>query len=179
LKPKSRLPKTVYAHCNKCKKTTEQHIIGKVLKTYKRWNTIKIKWFKPRKSRIPNIEYPKIRFPSFLNYLCGASSHTIHRDPYTLKFYETIELYYHNRLPENLAFKLLVFDVNHEFMHSLLYNFIDIETCQKYDNPFIALLTEFDFLSIAFTPKQKQQILDSMNTKPYFNFQTNKHHNNR
>jgi len=164
LKPKSRLPKTVYAQCNKCKTTTEQHIIGKVLKTYKKWNTIKIKWFKPRKSRIPNVEYPQIRFPSFINFLHGASSHSIRRNPKTMKIYETIEFYYHNNLPKDLAFKLLVFDVNHEYMHSLLYNFIDLETCRKYDNPFIALLTEFEYLQIAFTTKQKQQILNLIHT---------------
>jgi len=139
LKPKSRLPKTVYAQCNKCKTTTEQHIIGKVLKTYKRWNTIKIKWFKPKKTKIPNIQYPKIAYSGFMEKLYGCSSYENN----------VIRLYYHNRLNnEDLAFKLLVFDLNHEFMHCLLEKWINEYVSIKYDLNDISVNTEILYLQI-------------------------------
>jgi len=168
-KPKSRLPKTIYAQCNKCKTTTEQTIIGKVLKTYKRWNTVKIKWFKPRKSKIPNIKYPKIAYPSVFEKSFGVSTYNNN----------IIRLYYHEYLNnEDLALKLVVFDVNHEFMHYLLEKWISEYVSVKYDLNDISVNTEILYLQIG-TKNKTLELMQKHFPKLYNYYLTIKNHTHK
>lgn len=46
----------------------------------------------------------------------------------------SIELAYHEKLPKNLAEKVLISDCNHEFLHALLHEEENLETSKKYDS---------------------------------------------
>ena len=46
---------------------------------------------------------------------------------------DCIGLYYQKLLSDELAFKVLVFDVDHETIHSILNNMFNKETCIKFD----------------------------------------------
>lgn len=131
----------VLNYCVKCRKNTKQIVIGRIIKQYKRWNTLKIRYYK-NKTKIPNINLPKIAYPSFFEKLYGCSSYN--------GLTETIRLYYHKSLNNDLAFQLLINDVNHEFTHHLLDKWINSEISLQYDNLDIAFNLESLYLQIGF-----------------------------
>ena len=45
-----------------------------------------------------------------------------------------IGIYYHDTIPPDLAFRAVVFDVNHECLHTILTKLLDHNTSHAYDN---------------------------------------------
>jgi len=54
-----------------------------------------------------------------------------------------IFIYYHENKPEKLAWKILIFDVDHECLHEILSKFIDSNTSRRLDSMIGLKLSEY------------------------------------
>ena len=66
--------------------------------------------------------------PNFIQLLLGGDGGS-RTDPNTKEIF----IYYHKNKPEELAWKLLIFDVDHECFHIILMDYIDKETSITWD----------------------------------------------
>ena len=65
------------------------------------------------------------------------------RSSYRNKFTKEIFIYYHKDKPEQLAWKILLFDVDHECLHEVIENLTDWDTTNKWDTKIGLETTKF------------------------------------
>ena len=83
-----------------------------------------------------NIKPYKNKINSLRDLFNGYSSY---RDKNTKEIF----IYYHTNKPEQLAWKILLFDVDHECLHEVIQNLTDLDTTIKWDTKIGLETTKF------------------------------------